>query len=195
LKAVIGLGNPGREYSNTRHNVGFMVVEELARRWGTELRPWRHVARTSRLASRDVILAEPTTFMNASGECVQQLAAFYKFEPRDALIVVDEIQLAVGRLKFSAKGSAGGHNGLKSVIEHFGSDFPRLRVGIGRGDPRWDLADHVLAPFQKEEREAVKEVVGRAADAVGMFLESGLTKAMNRYNAKDDKSDTLNSEL
>ena len=188
MKAVIGLGNPGKEYEGTRHNVGFVVVEELARRWRTHLRAWRHVARISKVASSDLILAEPTTFMNASGECVERLASFYKLEPSDTLVIVDEIQLPLGRLKFSVSGSAGGHNGLKSVVQHFGSDFPRLRIGVGRGDPQWDLADHVLSPFRADERAVIQEVVGVAADGVELFLESGVEKAMNRYNKKDDRT-------
>src|SRR5258705_26687 len=124
MKAVIGLGNPGPEYSDTRHNVGFAVVEELARRWGVRLKDWRRLARLSKVASREVILAQPTTFMNASGECVGRVASFYKLQPKDTLVVVDEVQLPLGRLKFSASGSAGGHNGLKSVIQHLGTDFP-----------------------------------------------------------------------
>lgn len=194
MKAVIGLGNPGDEYSETRHNVGFEVVEELARRWRAHLKPWKGTARVSKVANRDVVLAQPTTFMNASGVCVERLASFYKVEPKDMLIVVDEIQLPVGRLKFSASGSAGGHNGLESVIQHVGWDFPRLRIGVGRGDPRWDLADHVLSAFQAEEQAAIKEVISRAADGVEMFLESGLVKAMNRYNTKDEKSNEKDPE-
>lgn len=192
MKLVVGLGNPGDEYAETRHNVGFEVVEELARRWRAPLKSWRRIARMSKVPGLDVILAEPTTFMNASGECVERLASFYKLEPGDTLVVVDEIQLPVGRLKFSASGSAGGHNGLKSVIEHVGPDFPRLRIGVGRGDPRWDLADHVLSVFRAEEHAIIKDAIGRAADGAAMFLESGLAKAMNRYNTKEDAP---NSEL
>jgi len=126
MKAVIGLGNPGDEYSGTRHNVGFDVVEELARRWHARLKVWKRIARVSKVTERDVVLAEPTTFMNASGEAVERLASFYKLEPKDTLVIVDEIQLPLGRLKFSSSGSAGGHNGLRSVIQHFGPTNSRL---------------------------------------------------------------------
>ena len=195
MKAVIGLGNPGQDYDGTRHNVGFAVVEELARRWRVKLKSWRRIVQLSKVANREVILAEPTTFMNASGECVGQLASFYKLEPSDTLIVVDEVQLPLGRLKFGASGSAGGHNGLKSVIQYLGPEFPRLRIGVGRGDPQWDLADHVLSRFRPDELEPIQRAIVRAADGVEVFLESGIDKAMNRYNAKESAVENLKSEI
>src|SRR6266542_741478 len=147
MKAVIGLGNPGVEYDGTRHNIGFDVVDELARRWSVHLRSWRSVAKVAKVPSRDIVLAAPTTFMNASGQAVEAIAAFYHIEPADVLVVVDEVQLPLGKLRLRRGGSAGGHNGLKSVIAHVGSEFPRLRIGIERGHPDSVLSDRVLAKF------------------------------------------------
>jgi PTH1 family peptidyl-tRNA hydrolase len=120
--------------------------------------------------------------MNLSGDAVGRVTAFHKLEEADVLVVVDEVQLPLGRIRLRRSGSAGGHNGLKSIIEHIGTGFPRLRIGVGRGDPKWDLADHVLSRFGREEREAVAEAVNRAADAVEMFVDEGLDAAMNRFN-------------
>ena len=186
MKAIVGLGNPGAEYVGTRHNVGLEVVEELARRWEVRLRAWKSVARVAVAGDRGVLLAQPQTFMNASGDAVGRLAAYHKIEPSDVLVVVDEVQLPLGRLRLRASGSAGGHNGLKSVIQYLGSGFPRLRIGVGRGDPRWDLADHVLSAFRHDEREIVARAIGRAADAVELFVDEGVHAAMNRYNASED---------
>jgi len=126
--------------------------------------------------------------MNASGEAVRRIAAFHKIDPADVLVVVDEVQLPVGRLRIRPFGSAGGHNGLKSVIEHVGEAFPRLRIGIGRGDPRWDLADHVLSTFGRDERDVIDRAVVRAADAVETFVAEGITATMNRFNMAGDKT-------
>jgi PTH1 family peptidyl-tRNA hydrolase len=186
MKAIVGLGNPGSEYEATRHNVGFAVVDELARRWNARLKSWKSIADAVVVHRREVVLARPKTFMNASGEAVARIAAFFKIEPRDLLVVVDEVQLPLGRLRLRPSGSAGGHNGLKSVIAHVGSDFPRLRIGVGRGDPRWDLADHVLSPFQADEREQAARAIIRAADAVATFLEEGVGAAMNKFNVRED---------
>jgi len=131
---------------------------------------------------------EPATFMNSSGEAVLSVGSFYKVNLADWLIVVDDVNLPLGRVRMRKMGSAGGHNGLKSVIQHLGPDFARLRIGVGRGDPKWDLADHVLARFEPEERKSVEEAIGRAADAVETFVTEGIEPAMNRFNARDDKA-------
>lgn len=186
MKAIVGLGNPGSEYEATRHNVGFAVVDELARRWRAKLKSWKSVIDLAVVPGRDVVLVKPKTFMNASGEAVGRIGGFFKIDPRDLLVVVDEVQLPLGRLRLRSSGSAGGHNGLKSVIAHVGSDFPRLRIGVGRGDPRWDLADHVLSPFQSDELEAAAIAITRSADAVEAFLEEGIGPAMNRFNVRED---------
>ena len=185
MKLIVGLGNPGDEYKATRHNVGFDVVEELSRRWDVRLKSWKAIADLAMVGDRGVLLAAPRTFMNASGEAVGRIAAFHKIDPADVLVVVDEVQLPVGRLRIRPFGSAGGHNGLKSIIQHIGEAFPRLRIGIGRGDPRWDLADHVLSTFGREEREVVDRAVSRAADAVAA---EGIGATMNKFNAAGDKS-------
>jgi PTH1 family peptidyl-tRNA hydrolase len=186
MKAVFGLGNPGSEYRDTRHNVGFAVVDEVARRWDVRLKPWKSVARVVVVSGRGAVLAEPQTFMNLSGEAVGRVLAFHKIEPADVLVVVDEVQLPLGRLRLRTSGSAGGHNGLKSIIQQIGTGFSRLRIGVGRGDPQWDLADHVLAPFRADERELVEQSVKRAADAVETFVGEGIIPAMNRFNVKED---------
>jgi PTH1 family peptidyl-tRNA hydrolase len=182
MKAIVGLGNPGREYAGTRHNIGFEVIDEVARRWNVRLRPWKSAADLAVVTGRSAVLVEPQTFMNLSGDAVGRVAAFHKLEPADVLVVVDEVQLPLGRIRLRRAGSSGGHNGLKSIIQHIGTEFPRLRIGVGRGDPKWDLADHVLSRFGREEREAVAEAVNRAADAVEMFVDEGIEVAMNRFN-------------
>lgn len=188
MKAIVGLGNPGSQYAGTRHNIGFDVVEEVARRWGVQLRPWKSVAQVATVGARSAVLVEPVTFMNLSGDAVSQVRSFYKLEPADVLVVVDEVQLPVGRVRVRRSGSAGGHNGLKSIIQHIGDGFPRLRIGVGRGDPKWDLADHVLSRFARDERDLVADAVNRAADAVELFVEEGVELVMNRFNA--DSSST-----
>lgn len=182
MKVIVGLGNPGREYAGTRHNIGFDVIDELARRWNIQLRPWKSVALVGVDSPRGAVLVEPQTFMNRSGEAVGRVAAFHKVEPPDVLIVVDEVQLPLGRVRLRRSGSAGGHNGLKSVIQHVGAEFPRLRIGIGPGDARWDLADHVLSRFDASEREVMSDAVVRAADAVELFVSDGIQSAMNQFN-------------
>ena len=171
--------------SSDLHNVGFDVIDEVARRWNVQLRPWKSVADVAVVTGRSVVLVEPQTFMNLSGDAVSRVAAFHKLDAADVLVVVDEVQLPVGRLRFRRSGSAGGHNGLKSIIQHIGPEFPRLRLGVGRGDPKWDLADHVLSRFAKDERAAVSEAIGKAADAVELFVTDGVEAAMNRFNAAE----------
>jgi len=186
MKAIVGLGNPGSEYGGTRHNVGFEVVDELARRWGVTLKKWKSIAHIALVKDRDVVLVEPSTYMNESGRAVGAVMAFYKILPADVLIVVDEAQLPLGKLRLRPSGSAGGHNGLKSVIEHVGRDFPRLRIGVDRGDREWDLSDRVLSRFPRTEREVVDRAVTRAADAVDTFVSDGVHLAMNRFNASGE---------
>jgi PTH1 family peptidyl-tRNA hydrolase len=186
MKAIVGLGNPGAEYLGTRHNVGFDVVDELVRRWNVRLKSWKSVAALAVVPGHDALLAAPKTFMNASGQAVQAVAAFYHLEPSDVLIVVDDVNLPLGRLRLRPSGSAGGHNGLKSVIEQIGAGFPRLRIGVDRGDPARDLSDRVLSRFQPGERDIVNRAIARAADAVETFVDDGCDAAMNRYNAPSD---------
>jgi PTH1 family peptidyl-tRNA hydrolase len=189
MKAIVGLGNPGREYAGTRHNVGFAVVDALGRRWGGltfESGPVDALIAKRRTPGEEpVLLVKPTTFMNASGDAVGGLLRYYKIEPVDLLVVVDEIQLPLGRLRARPRGSAGGHNGLKSIVAHLGAEFSRLRIGVGRGDARRDLADHVLAKFDKDEAAEVERMTGRAADAADTFIASGIEAVMNGYNGGD----------
>ena len=189
MKAIVGLGNPGPRYTGTRHNVGFEVLDELAGRHGLAFlsAPADALVARIRTAGDTILLAKPVTFMNASGEAVGGLLRYYKIEPSELLVVVDETNLPLGRVRLRRSGSAGGHNGLKSVIQHIGAEFPRLRIGVGRGDPKWDLADHVLSRFGADEKRTAEEAVGRAADAVALFITDGIEAAMNRFNAADDK--------
>jgi len=186
VKAIVGLGNPGTEYSGTRHNVGFDVIDELARRWAVTLRKWKSTADVAVVKDREALLVEPKTFMNDSGLAVSAIMAFYKIQPADVLVIVDEAQLPLGKLRLRQSGSAGGHNGLKSVIAHVGQDFPRLRIGVERGHPDLDLSHRVLSRFPPGERAVVNRAVTRAADAVETFVRDGLLVAMNRFNATDE---------
>ena len=187
MKLIVGLGNPGREYRDTRHNVGFMVIDELARRYGLSFAmapsqvPDAFVAK--RYGADPLLVAKPLTFMNRSGDAVAALARYYGVESTDMLVVVDEVALPFGKLRARARGSAGGHNGLKSIVERLGTqECPRLRLGIGRGDSRRDLADHVLSTFEPGERAELETFIARAADAAEMFAENGIGTVMNTYN-------------
>jgi PTH1 family peptidyl-tRNA hydrolase len=187
MRLIVGLGNPGREYRATRHNVGFMVADEIAKRHGLTLAMAPSQVPDSFIAKKfgadPFLIGKPLTFMNRSGDAVAALAHYYDIVPADLLVVVDEVALPFGRLRARARGSAGGHNGLKSVIERLGtSEFPRLRLGVGRGDTRRDLADHVLSKFEADERSALEELITRAADAAEMFAAEGIEKVMNTYN-------------
>ena len=189
MKLIVGLGNPGRKYEATRHNVGFVIVDLLAQRTQGE---WESAPRgTEALIARErssgAVLAKPLTFMNASGPAVIGLLQFFKIGLEELLVVVDDVHLELGRIRARTGGSAGGHNGLKSIIGTLGTDgFARLRVGVGRGDARRDLADHVLSTFEPDERPVVAEVVGRAADAATLFVTEGIAAVMNRFNRKED---------
>jgi PTH1 family peptidyl-tRNA hydrolase len=187
MKLIVGLGNPGREYRDTRHNVGFMVVEEVARRHGVDWASGPSQIVETLIAKRfgvdPVMLAKPLTYMNNSGDSVAGLARYFDVADEDLLVVVDEVALPFGKLRARARGSAGGHNGLKSVIERLGTtEFSRLRLGVGRGDGRRDLADHVLARFERGEQAELDALITRAADAAEMFAAEGILKVMNVYN-------------
>ena len=189
MKLIVGLGNPGSEYRDTRHNVGFMVVDALVDRWRVADQ-WREKFEALQIKTvrgdEPVIIAKPLTFMNLSGQAVQALAGFYKIEPADIFVVTDDVALPLGRLRARSEGGAGGHNGLKSMIQSLATQaFPRMRVGVGRGDDRRDLADHVLGRFEADERDTVSAAVLRAADATEMFLSDGIERVMNAFNAAD----------
>ena len=193
MKLIVGLGNPGREYRDTRHNVGFMVVDALADRWRVS-DAWRErfdalQIRTT-VGDAPVVIAKPLTFMNLSGQAVSAIAGFFKIEPADVLVIVDEAALPLGRLRARREGGAGGHNGLKSLIQHLGTqNFPRMRVGVGRGADGRDLSDHVLGRFELSERETVSAAVLRAADATEMFISDGIERVMNAFNAAQDTAE------
>jgi PTH1 family peptidyl-tRNA hydrolase len=187
VKLIVGLGNPGREYRDTRHNIGFLVVDELARRCkikfslGPSKVPDVMVAKHH--GSWPCLIAKPLTFMNSSGEAVAALANYYDVIASELLVIVDETALPFGKLKARARGSAGGHNGLQSIIDRLDTNkFSRLRLGVGRGDTRRDLADHVLSTFEADERIELDSFIALAADAAELFTVQGIEVVMNRYN-------------
>ncbi len=185
---IVGLGNPGEKYENTRHNVGFQVVDELAERQHAPIQKLKFKALTNLLtiAGEKVLVMKPVTYMNLSGEAVRPAADFYKIPPERILVISDDTALDAGALRIRTKGSAGGHNGLQSIIQHLGTDqFPRVRVGVGqKPHPDYDLADWVLGKFQGEDKKAMDAAVKRAADAVECLLREGPDRAMNRFNGK-----------
>lgn len=185
---IVGLGNPTPEYEGTRHNVGFEVIDALARKYNIDVDTKKHRAYIGKgmIEGQKVILAKPQTYMNLSGESVRSLLDYYKVdEEQELLVIYDDISLGVGQIRIRAKGSAGGHNGIKNIIAHLGGQvFPRIKVGVGEKPPKWDLADYVLGHFNKEDREAVDEAEQDAAKAAACILEHGVEAAMNAFNAK-----------
>ena len=187
MKLVVGLGNPGPKYRETPHNVGFRVADELAARWGVDSNwrvNWDSMWVKSGPGPDAVLLLKPQTYMNLSGPAVQQAADYYQIAPADVLAVVDDVALPLGRLRARRGGSAGGHNGLKSLIQHLGMDFPRVRIGVGRGDG--DLAGYVTGKFPPDVKGDVEAAVLRAADAAEMFVSEGIERVMNAFNAASD---------
>ena len=184
---IAGLGNPGREYENTRHNAGFMVLDALADKLGADISERKHKALCGKavIGGQKVILLKPQTYMNSSGESIRAVADYYKGAPEDILVIYDDISLAPGQLRIRAKGSAGGHNGIKSIIAHLGTqEFPRVKVGIGEKPPRMDLADYVLGHFSEGEKRIMADAVKEAADAVCEIVNMGIEQAMNDHNRK-----------
>lgn len=185
---IVGLGNPGREYENTRHNAGFKVIDVLAEEAGIKVNEKKHKALVGKgmLGSEKVVLVKPQTYMNLSGESVREVIDFYKIDPVCELIVIsDDIDLDVGQLRVRPKGSAGGHNGLKNIILHLSSEiFPRVRVGVGAKRAGGDLAAHVLGSIEKEHVADYEEAIKKAAEAVKTIMLQGVDTAMNRFNVK-----------
>ena len=183
---VVGLGNPGDKFENTRHNIGFMVADRLAEelRIPVQKLKFKALTNTAELGGQKLLLMKPVTFMNLSGEAVRPAADFYKVPPDHILVISDDTALPAGKLRIRKNGSAGGHNGLKSIIQHLGTDqFPRLRIGVGeKPHPDYDMADWVLGKFQGEDKKAIDAAVKRACDAVECILSQGLDKGMNRFN-------------
>lgn len=183
---IVGLGNPGNEYENTRHNIGFDVIDSIADKAGIDVRFREGKALIGKgvWEGQRVLLVKPQTFMNLSGESVRALISYYKVNPETELIVIsDDISLEVGKLRIRKKGSAGGHNGLKNIILHLGGDnFQRVKMGVGEKPQGYDLADYVLGHFNKEERKLMAESVERAMEAIVTIMHDGADMAMNRFN-------------
>ena len=194
---IVGLGNPGKKYDRTKHNVGFDVITELADRWNIPQSglSMKGMYGKGFIDGQRVMLVKPMTYMNLSGEAVRAFTDYYKTDPESELIVVyDDVALDPGRIRIRKKGSAGGHNGMKNIIELLGTDrFVRVRVGIGAKPPGWDLANYVLAPFAPRERELTDEAIHNAADAISMIVRGETDRAMNVYNS-DTRTDAEESQ-
>ncbi len=187
LTVIAGLGNPGNKYENTRHNVGFSTIDLLSSKHGIKVNKLKHKALTGEgtIAGERVLLVKPQTFMNLSGECIRDIAEWYKLPMDNIIIVYDDVDLPVGTVRIRPKGSSGTHNGMKSVIYQLQSDeFPRIRIGIGKAPEGWDLADYVLSRFSADETGAIRESIERAADAAAAIVASGVSAAMNQYNGE-----------
>lgn len=183
---IAGLGNPGKRYENTRHNVGFDAIDELVDRYRIPGSGVSHKAMVGKgiMEGQKVLLAKPLTYMNLSGEAIRGLVDYYKIDPETELLVIyDDISLEPGNIRIRKKGSAGGHNGIKSIIAQLGTqNFQRIRIGVGEKPKNWDLADYVLGTFGKEDRPLVEEALGNAAEAAAMIIQGKIDEAMNRFN-------------
>jgi peptidyl-tRNA hydrolase, PTH1 family len=190
---IAGLGNPGPRYAANRHNIGFMAVARLADANGIKLGRGRNKTRIGegRIAGRAVLLVQPQTFMNRSGDAVGPLADYYRIPPENILVIYDDLDLPLGTLRLREQGGSGGHNGMKSIANHLGQGFPRLRLGIGRPPGRMDPAAYVLQDFSKEEQLLVAEVLGKAQEAVATFLQDGIELAMSQHNGTVLEDDEL----
>ena len=188
---VVGLGNPGLRYAKTRHNVGFMVIDRLVRQTGIRLKDNKKKAMVGvcTIEGQKVALVKPLTFMNCSGNGVSEIMSFYRADPENELIVIcDDVSLSPGMIRIRKKGSAGGHNGLKNIIAHLGTEeFPRIRIGVGEKTEGWDLADYVLARFDKDTEPVMREALKNAVLAVETWIAEGIDAAMNKYNTPSEK--------
>lgn len=190
MKMIVGLGNPGNEYAGTRHNVGWMLVDALAEHLG--INEWRSrekgMVAEGRIGSEKILLVKPLTYMNNSGECVGPLMRWYKLEPEDIMAAHDDMDIPIGTIRIRKKGSAGGHNGIKSLLSHIGSEnFVRLRIGIGRPQPGWSVINHVLAKFNDQEQEEIGDAIKQLIPAVECMVLEGPDMAMNKFNPKKVK--------
>ncbi len=185
---IAGLGNPDRQYEGTRHNAGFDVIDRIAEKYNIAVDTKKHRALMGKgiIKGQKVVLAKPQTYMNLSGESIRSLVDYYKIDPEHELIIIyDDISLGVGQLRIRAKGSAGGHNGIKNIIAHLGNQiFPRVKVGVGEKPSKMDLADYVLGHFSKEEKMEMEDGYKEAANAVELMIQGDIQKAMNEYNRK-----------
>lgn len=182
---IVGLGNPTREYENTRHNVGFDAIDEIAKDFNIPLDFIKHKAICGKgfIGREKIILAKPTTYMNLSGESVRELIDYYKIENNKLILIYDDISLDLGKIRIRKKGSAGGHNGIKSIIGHLDTDeFIRIKIGIDKKPAKWDLADYVLSRFTKEERETIDKALWSISKICKVILEEGVCEGMNRFN-------------
>lgn len=188
MYVIAGLGNPDKKYEHTRHNVGFDVIDAIAKKYNVELTEKKHraVCGSGYIAGRKVLLVKPQTYMNLSGESIAAVLNFYKLDAESELLVIfDDISLAPGRIRVRAKGSAGGHNGIKNIIAMTGTqNFARIKVGVGEKPQGWDLADYVLSRFSKEDRALAEDAFADAADAAELIVAGDLDGAMNRFNGK-----------
>ena len=187
MYVIAGLGNPGSKYEKTRHNVGFQVIDRLASKYHIDMNTKKHkaICGTGVIEGVKVLLVKPQTFMNLSGESIREAVDYYKIAPEDIIVIYDDISLEPGQLRIRLKGSAGGHNGIKNIIAHLGTqEFPRIKVGVGAKPPKMDLADYVLSRFGAEEQKIMDEAFGEAAEAAVMMMTTGAERAMNHYNAK-----------
>ena len=185
MKVIVGLGNPGLEYRGTRHNIGFEVIDELAKKYNIDIDNLKHqgLLGKGQVAGEKVVLVKPQTYMNNSGQCVRAVMDYYKLDSEDLLVVYDDISLETGRLRVRGKGSAGGHNGVKSIISHLGSEnWARIKFGVGDKPKGWDLADWVLGHFYKEDEEKLLSSQKLAIEAIECVLTEGVMKAQNKYN-------------
>lgn len=183
---IFGLGNPGKDYEATRHNIGFMAIEALAKKHaiaGKGESKFNAIVGQGRLGSHKILIAQPTTFMNKSGEALQKITAFYKIPQEAILVAYDDVDLPLGKMRFRPEGSAGTHNGMKSVIQCMGTNtIARLRLGVGSPHPEWDLADYVLSQFTPEEGPVLDKVIAAAVEAIEAWVCDGTETAMNRFN-------------
>lgn len=189
---IAGLGNPTKEYDKTRHNVGFSAIDALADQYNIDVSEKKHKALCGRgaIGGQKVVLMKPQTFMNLSGESIRAAVDFYKVDPEDIIIIYDDISLEPGQLRIRLKGSAGGHNGIKNIIAHLGTqEFPRIKVGIGAKPPRMDLADYVLSRFSQGEQKLMEDAFKEAADAAVMMMTDGAERAMNHFNTKKKEAE------
>lgn len=187
MKLIAGLGNPTAKYENTRHNVGFDVIDELVEQYNIPLDVIKHKGMygKGKIEGQTVILLKPMTYMNLSGESIAEVVKYYKIPPEDIIVIYDDINLDVGRLRIREKGSAGGHNGIKNIIARLGTEeFPRIRIGVGMKPPKMDLVDYVLSHFSEDERALMNQGYERACEALKLMLVDDIAGAMNQYNGK-----------
>lgn len=190
MKAVIGLGNPGQKYAGTRHNIGFDAVTAIADKYDLKIdnKGFKGIYAQGFISGEKVLLVQPQTYMNLSGECVRAVMDFYKLTTEDLIIICDDINLDTGRIRIRKKGSAGGHNGLKNIILHLGTEeFPRIRVGAGEKPQDWDQVDYVLGRFPKDEEPVMREALANVTGAIEAWVADGIDAAMNRFNTPSKK--------